>query len=429
MAINNRPVLVYADAKGNLFDWPELEMAGSAAGERRRLQAGDWIALPAGSELFVLPGRLPVGYRTARRRFEVLRRDPFDPARPVQGVAAFIAPAHTQIYSTAYETLPGAPLLPLFAYTAVGWHRGGFVVSAIRVDPCERQDFVHFDPRQIAANARRQMAAHHSNRLLQHLGHCALGYGCPAARNYFLQRWEAPLPTSPSCNSRCLGCISLQEKSAIRATQERITFVPTPEEIAGVAVPHLESAPGAMVSFGQGCEGEPLLQAATIQEAIRLMRTATGRGTINCNTNGSLPEQVKGLAEAGLESIRVSLNSARPEYYNAYYRPRGYRFADLKRSIQAMKAHGGFASINYLVLPGLSDEEAELAALREFIRETGLDLIQMRNLNIDPEWYLQGIGYRPAGKKIGIVRLMERLKESFPGLRFGYFNPCLDPNA
>jgi molybdenum cofactor biosynthesis enzyme MoaA len=172
-----------------------------------------------------------------------------------------------------------------------------------------------------------------------------------------------------------------------------------------------------------------LLQAATLKEAIRLMRGATGRGTINCNTNGSLPEQVKELAGAGLESIRVSLNSARPQYYNAYYRPRGYEFADLKRSIQLMKAHGGFASINYLVLPGLTDEEDELAMLCRFIRETGLDLIQMRNLNIDPEWYLRSIGYRPAGKKIGIVRLMARLKESFPGLRFGYFNPCLDRNA
>lgn len=429
MAINNRPVLVYADARGTIFDWPELEMAGAAAGERRRLQPGDWISLPPGSELFVLPGRLPVGYRPSLKRFEVLRRDPFDPAKPVQGVAAFIAPAHTQIYSAAYQTLPGAPLLPLFAYTAVGWHQGAFVVSAVRVDPCERQDFIHFNQQQIAANARRQMAANRSNRLLQHLGHCALGYGCPAARNYFLQRWEAPLPTSPSCNSRCLGCISRQEESAICATQERIGFVPTPEEIAGVAVPHLKSAPEAIVSFGQGCEGEPLLQAATLKEAIRLMRGATGRGTINCNTNGSLPEQVKELAGAGLESIRVSLNSARPQYYNAYYRPRGYEFADLKRSIQLMKAHGGFASINYLVLPGLTDEEDELAMLCRFIRETGLDLIQMRNLNIDPEWYLRSIGYRPAGKKIGIVRLMARLKESFPGLRFGYFNPCLDRNA
>ncbi|HBZ55547.1 MAG TPA: radical SAM protein, partial [Syntrophobacteraceae bacterium] len=60
---------------------------------------------------------------------------------------------------------------------------------------------------------------------------------------------------------------------------------------------------------------------------------------------------------------------------------------------------------------------------------TGVDLIQMRNLNIDPEWYLEGIGYRPGGARLGILALMERLRQAFPHLRFGYFNPCLEPAA
>ena len=48
------------------------------------------------------------------------------------------------------------------------------------------------------------------NRLVRHLESCALVYGCPAGKNFFLSRYEAPLPTSPTCNSRCIGCISLQ---------------------------------------------------------------------------------------------------------------------------------------------------------------------------------------------------------------------------
>jgi molybdenum cofactor biosynthesis enzyme MoaA len=191
----------------------------------------------------------------------------------------------------------------------------------------------------------------------------------------------------------------------------------------------LQRAPQAIVSFGQGCEGEPLLQSATIKEAIGLMRHATRRGTINLNTNGSLPEAVKNLRHAGLDSIRVSLNSCRSEYYTGYYRPRGYDLEDLKRSLRFMKADGGFASINYLVMPGLTDEIAEFTTLCAFIQETGLDLIQMRNLNIDPEWYLRTIGYRSAGAKLGIRPLMERLRETFPELRFGYFNPPLDPQT
>jgi pyruvate-formate lyase-activating enzyme len=205
--------------------------------------------------------------------------------------------------------------------------------------------------------------------------------------------------------------------------------VPTPEEICGVAVPHLEKASRAVVSFGQGCEGEPLLQADTLAESIREMRRSTARGTINLNTNGSLPEAVDGLCRAGLDSIRVSINSCRPDYYRAYFRPRGYAFEDLKRSILAVKSHGGFVSINYFVLPGFTDEEDEWEALRQFVQDTRIDLIQMRNLNIDPDWYLRELGVPPGKKTLGIRHLMERLKNQFPDLRLGYYNPCLDPKA
>ena len=82
-------------------------------------------------------------------------------------------------------------------------------------------------------------------------------------------------------------------------------------------VPHLETAPYPIVSFGQGCEGEPLLMWETIREAIIEIRKHTDKGSININTNGSKPDAVKALCEAGLNSIRVSTNSARREIYTA----------------------------------------------------------------------------------------------------------------
>jgi molybdenum cofactor biosynthesis enzyme MoaA len=297
------------------------------------------------------------------------------------------------------------------------------VTTGIRVDSDERQDFMNFDPKRIERNARNRMKKEQGNRLIQHLGNCALNYGCPAARNLFMNRWEAPLPTSPACNARCLGCISFQEREDLCATQERIRFVPTAEEIAGVAVPHLKVAPQAVVSFGQGCEGEPLLQENAIKDSVRLMRAATSRGTINLNTNGSLPEAVDKLCRNGVDSIRVSMNSCRAEYYHAYFNPRGYSFEDVKLSVKAAKSHGTFVSINYFVLPGFTDQKEEFQALCRLIDETGIDLIQMRNLNIDPEWYLKSLKAKAENTTMGIRQLMRRLQERFPDLRFGYFNP------
>lgn len=424
-----RPVLVYADSQGNIFDFPELEMAVSSGGVWRQPDPQDLIPMPPGSELFLLPGRLPVGFDSRHKRFRVLSHDPYVPSNKVQAVAAFIAPAHTTLFTPAYKNLPEAPLLPLFAYTAAGFYQGQFVVSGIRVDADERQDFKNFDVRQIEQNARRRMLREPRNRLVRHLGKCALTYGCPAAKNLFMNRWEAPLPTSPQCNARCLGCISLQEETQLCATQDRITFVPTPEEIVGVAGPHLTEAPRAVVSFGQGCEGEPLLQAETLERAITLMRQTSRRGTINLNSNASLPHSVERLRQAGLDSIRVSLNSCRAEYYHAYHRPKGYQFEDVMLSIKIMKEMGGFVSLNYFVMPGFTDDEKEVEALRQLLHTTAIDLIQLRNLNIDPEWYLQSLKLPRQRKSMGMRNLIRALQSEFPSLRLGYFNPPLDPQT
>ena len=419
--------LVYADESGQLYDHPYLEMAGSSGGSWTRVEDDLLIPLPPGSELFLLPRRLPVGYDRKKGQFVRLEEGPYTSQSKVQAVAAFMAPAHTQILTAAYHSEQNAPVLPLFSYTALGWQEGRFVVAGVRVDPLVRQDIDQFDLARLERRTKRTLELHGYNRLIQHLGKCALTYGCPAAKNYFLGRWEAPLPTSPHCNASCLGCISLQEGDQICASQERISFVPSPEEIAEVAVNHLQEAEDPLVSFGQGCEGEPLLQGKTLKEAVKLIRGQIGAGTINLNTNGSLPQTVAELRDQGLDSIRVSLNSAREAYYHAYYRPRGYSYSDVTCAIRAMKSGGGFVSINLLTLPGLTDEEEEVEAIIRLIDQTGIDLIQMRNLNIDPEWYLRGIGYRSGGRIIGILEMMKRIRAAHPQVNFGYFNPCLNP--
>ncbi len=401
-------------------------MAGRSGNFFTRPLPGDLIPLPEGSELFLLPDRLPIGIVPADDSPILLDHDPDAPRETIQAVAAFMAPAHTAIHSAAYEpAAKGIPPLPLFAYTAVGWLKGRFWVSAFRSDADIRQDAHGFNLEKIKRNTVRLLKKNPKNRLIQHLGKCCLTYGCPAARNYFLGRWEAPLPTSPVCNARCVGCISLQPSGCCPATQDRINFVPRVAEIAAIAVPHLKQAPGAIVSFGQGCEGEPLLQAATLEKAIRSMRARTDRGTINLNSNASLPDKISLLAAAGLDSLRVSLNSARAEYHAHYYRPVSFSFTDLLESIDAMKAAGKFVSLNYFILPGFTDDPDEFAALCMLIEEHRPDLIQLRNLNMDPDWYLDTVAYAPVAPPMGIRRWLAELQQFFPQLRFGYFNPPL----
>jgi wyosine [tRNA(Phe)-imidazoG37] synthetase (radical SAM superfamily) len=190
-----------------------------------------------------------------------------------------------------------------------------------------------------------------------------------------------------------------------------------------MAIPHLEAAENPIVSFGQGCEGEPLLQAAVIEKAIQSIRSKTSRGTINLNSNSSLPISVKRLARAGLDSLRVSLNSAQEIFYNPYYRPKNYNFADVMKSIDAMKESGRFVSLNYFILPGFTDSAQEFEALCTLIRHHHPDFIQLRNLNMDPEWYLKSLALTKDTQALGIRQWFELLQQEFPTLRFGYFNP------
>jgi molybdenum cofactor biosynthesis enzyme MoaA len=155
---------------------------------------------------------------------------------------------------------------------------------------------------------------------------------------------------SPACNADCLGCISRQPAECCPAPQSRITFVPEVDEVAAVGALHLSKVPEAIVSFGQGCEGEPSLEADTIAAAIKALRAKTARGMVNINTNAGYTAGIEKIAAAGLASMRVSGLSARPEGHRAYYRS-VYTLDDVRASIAAAKACGVHVSLNMLLLP------------------------------------------------------------------------------
>jgi pyruvate-formate lyase-activating enzyme len=420
MQFKHSPYILYSDGKGTIFEDQTLYVTGRSGWDALPIPEDEWIELPNGGSLYELPGRRGIGIDVVTGEMRLCEKG--------WAVAAFIPPAHTGFYLAAYETQKDAPTLPLFCYTAAGWYNDKFYVPATRIEQDIRQDCEGYDQKKVEEGVRKIINAYPDNRLVNHIANnCALTYQCPAARNYFLGRWECPVPSSPACNANCVGCISFQpEEETIVSTQDRLTFKPTAEEIVEFTVPHLETAPFPIVSFGQGCEGEPLLMWETIRDAIIEIRKHTVKGSININTNGSKPDAVKILCEAGLDSIRVSTNSARSEIYTPYYRPNNYMFEDIIESLKVVTSFGGWTSINYFVFPGMTDSVAEYEALRKLIKETGLKMIQWRNFNIDPDWYLGHIGIADTGECIGVKQMQQLIQEEFPDLKFGYFNPPME---
>ena len=417
--------LVVADKHGKIYAIDYLQATGMKSGTFFKLAKKDLIELPFGSELFIMPQRLAVGYDYKSKGFVAIDRNPYSKKEePCFAVSAFISPGYTITYNASYIESSNAKILPLFSYSAVCFYRDKFYVSAIRVDRSTRQDLRFMSIPRIKTGINKVRKLFSKNRLFTHLERCALCYNCPAAKNLFLKRHEAPLPTSPSCNSRCIGCISHQPDKRCAVTQPRIKFIPSSEEISQVALFHIGNVKDAVVSFGQGCEGEPLLAGEAIEEAIKQIRIETARGVINLNTNASKPEVVKRLFVAGLSSIRVSINSAQEKYYNRYYKPQRYKFSDVLKSIKIAKDAGGFVSLNYLVMPGFTDSEDEVREFKRLLRKCKLDMVQLRNLNIDPLYYFRELKISPdVAVLCGIKELISDLKKEFPSLMLGYFNP------
>ncbi|VBB06551.1 radical sam [Lucifera butyrica] len=402
---------LYADKNGEIFDAPGCLAVGRTGNQERILSLADMIPLPEGAELMYLPGRIPLAGKQGRIQPLTGRR---------LAVAAMLPVGYTRTYLPAYTKQDGASPLPLFGYTAAALYKDQIYVAATKSDDNAKWHPYRFntpDLRQKVTRVKRDLPG---SRIVAQLADCALKWHCCTAQNLFYRRWEAGIPVSPACNANCLGCISLQPAECCPSPQSRIQFAPTAEEIAAVGIYHLESAPDGMISFGQGCEGEPSLAAGAIAAAIERIRSRTGRGMININTNAGFTGGIRQIVDAGLDSMRVSMISAIPEQYQRYYRG-NYHLDNVRESIRYAVENKVYVSLNMLFLPGFNDREEEVRAWKEWLGTTAVDMVQLRNLNMDPDLFLP-LMPPPAGKTLGVRRFIEDLAATFPRIAIGSFS-------
>ncbi|MGO0063709.1 radical SAM protein [Brevibacillus fluminis] len=404
--------LVYADQNGQVYDHPGLWAIARNGDILTEVLEDELIPLPEGSTLVSLPDTVPVGMDPETG--EMTKLD------GCSAVGALVPQGFTRLLLPGYIKTSKESKLPLFGYTAVVWKDGGFWVAARKSDEPHKWNPMNFPMDELRSRVESTLKQFPENRILNHLSHCALEYECLTASNNFFHRWEGSLPVSYTCNAGCYGCISEQpDDSGFPSPQTRMNFKPTEDELVEVMLHHLQT-PESIISFGQGCEGEPSTMASIIVPAMRRVRAQTDMGFININTNAGLTDHIKGIVDAGLDLMRISIISAIDEHYNAYYRPRGYTLENIARSAEYAASKGVYTSINYLCFPGVFDREEEMEAMINFIKRTGIKLIQMRNLNIDPESYLAMIP-KAQGEVFGMKQAIEIYQEELPDVIIGSF--------
>ena len=387
--------LAYTDARGRIYFDPSRSPLADG-GIERPAERDELIPAPPGTVSAMLPGRSPLVA-------------PNVPAERRTALAALLPAGYTRLLLPAFRSRPDAPALPLFGYTFACVVDDALHVAAMRTDESDDWAPRYFAEGELDALLRARQEEDPGNRTLAQLALCSSDYGCFTAQNVFLERGEAALPVSPRCNAACVGCISeLTPDAGMPSPQTRVAFEAEVGDLARIGIRHLERVGDGIVSFGQGCEGEPLLRVTTLERTIAAIRAVRGNGTINLNTNGSLPKSLARLIDAGLQAVRISLNAFRRDAYAAYYRPVGYDLDDVLESV-ALAVHRGLrVSLNYLTHPGVTDERAEVEAVTTFLREHPVAMVQTRTLNIDPERYFAAVG-RPR-EPLGMREALRRIE-------------------
>jgi len=337
--------------------------------------------------------------------------------RPGQDLAvgALLPTGYARLLLPAYQKREGAEALPLFGYAAVAAVDGDLRAAYLPIDAPGTWNPAAYSTPDLDERVRDRLEREPDNGLLAQLARCALEYRCYTAQNIFYERWEGALPASPTCSAQCVGCIS-EQLGDVPSPQQRLTISPSAHAIADLAVAHLSGGPGRMISFGQGCEGDPLNRWRVLAQAIRMIREQLPAGhpragTININTNAWHTKGLAALIDAGLGRVRVSTFSAVEANYTAYYQPRGYTAADVRRSIRLCAEAGLRVALNLLTFPGYTDTEGELEALVDMIRREGVHEVQVRTLNIDREM-LKAAVPAPRGRELGIPALIAALRET-----------------
>jgi GTP 3',8-cyclase len=168
------------------------------------------------------------------------------------------------------------------------------------------------------------------------------------------------------CDFRCVYCMA-----------EDMTFLPKKDVLS---FEEIEAIAGAFIARGvtkiRLTGGEPLVRR-DIMDLVASLGRSIGHGLeeLTLTTNGSqLRKHARGLADAGVKRLNVSLDTLDAERFRAITR-RG-RLEDVLDGIGAAQAEGLAIKINMVAMRGVNDDEIEPMMAWAHGKGMGLTLIE-----------------------------------------------------
>ena len=88
--------------------------------------------------------------------------------------------------------------------------------------------------------------------------------------------------------------------------------------------------------------------------------------------------------------------------------------------MQICQENGVQIALNLLSFPGITDRERELEALLACIRKYKISMVQLRNLNIDPQELFSRL--EPGGEVMGITNFISIIRQELPRVQIGSYS-------
>ncbi len=196
-------------------------------------------------------------------------------------------------------------------------------------------------------------------------------------------------------------------------------FSETFAEMSESALLHISNTANPLINI----EIAEDISTREITQFIQTIRTKTVQGIIQINAAFADPGSVKEWCEAGLDSICFSLNSTQKKLYELFHHRSPSQFDDIIESLKIARHFHRRIVLSYGVFPGLTDHPDEIEAFKKLVGDLNIEIVQLHNLEIDPEWYVDELRLMTLNRsQLGIKSWFSDLRKTFPSIQIGYQN-------
>jgi len=154
-ALQDLPFYALCDSKGRIFEHPRFRMAGFSGNALPLWKKRISFPCPNSASFFFIPDCPPVGMDPETGQYRTVTKVKVHGATErCYGVAAFLEPGLVRSHLPAADYRPKAYLLPMWAYTAVGFREGRYWAAGFRIEYNPKWDPRHYDDRKLLSAMR-----------------------------------------------------------------------------------------------------------------------------------------------------------------------------------------------------------------------------------------------------------------------------------